>query len=152
IELLVIVKESQKFQSHCGAIATNDEVQLRYADACFNPTVVRLRLNFVHSAWEVKEMGKVSVGLIKDLRNEVEFQIKRLEREIKHRGATGGRVESLYRMKILRKLLCMLLNDGEIVIAVATNSGDKSSTDNKEGVMVKLSKFFRMWSDEQEDD
>jgi len=93
-------------------------------------------------------MGKVSAGLVRELRDEVNFQIARLKREIDLHGATDGKLQSLYRMKIIRKLLSMLLTDGEIVIAGAFGSNDGNEQE-REGLMVKIAKFFKMYNPEE---
>lgn len=95
-------------------------------------------------------MGKVSAGLVRELRDEVNFQIERLRREIRFHGPRDGLLQSLHRMRVIRKLLCMLLNDGEIVLAGAFADTDNSDGNaQREGLMVKIAKFFKMYNPEE---
>ncbi len=94
-------------------------------------------------------MGKVSAGLVKELRDEVNFQIWRLRREIHLHGPRDGLLQSLYRMKVIRELLTMLLADGEIVIAGAFAVDNDGNEQEREGLMVKIAKFFKMYNPEE---
>lgn len=92
-------------------------------------------------------MGKVSAGLVKELRDEINFQIARLKKEIHLHGATDGRLQSLHRMKLLKQVLSMLLSEGEVVLAGVFDSDNSDNSEHHKthvGFWLKAAKFFRM--------
>jgi hypothetical protein len=89
---------------------------------------------------------KVDAQLIAELRKEVGLQIERVRRMIEEQGVRDSWLLSLYRLKVLKKLLTGLLEDGELVLA---NFDERDEGRNREGLMLKIAKFFKMVNPEE---
>jgi hypothetical protein len=89
---------------------------------------------------------KVDAQLVAELRKEVGLQIERVRRMIEEQGARDSWLLSLYRLKVLKKLLTGLLEDGELVLA---NFDHENQSPNREGLMLKIAKFFKMVNPEE---
>jgi hypothetical protein len=96
---------------------------------------------------------KVDAQLVAELRKEVGLQIERVRRMIEEQGARDSWLLSLYRLKVLKKLLTGLLNDGELVLANFDHENQSPVTNrqspNREGLMLKIAKFFKMVNPEE---
>ena len=95
---------------------------------------------------------KVDAKLVAELRREVGLQIERVRRMIEKEGARDAWLESLYRLKTLKRLLTGLLSDGELVLDGYDDhklSVTNCQLPNKEGFLWKLSRFFRMVNPEE---
>ncbi len=89
---------------------------------------------------------KVDAKLVVELKREVGLQIARLQKMIEQQGARDSWLESMYRLKVLKRLLIGLLNDGELVLADWDGNETKQTN---EGVLMKLARFFRMVNEDE---
>jgi hypothetical protein len=91
---------------------------------------------------------KVDAQLVAELRKEVGLQIERVRRMIEEQGVRDSWLLSWYRLKVLKKLLTGLLNDGELVLTDFDERdegrGARDEGRNREGFMFKLARFFKM--------
>jgi hypothetical protein len=87
---------------------------------------------------------KVDAQLVAELRKEVGLQIERVRRMIEEQGARDSWLLSLYRLKVLKKLLTGLLEDGELVLANFDHENQ-----SPKGLMLKIAKFFKMVNPEE---
>jgi hypothetical protein len=96
---------------------------------------------------------KVDAQLVAELRKEVGLQIERVRRMIEQEGARDSWLLSLYRLKVLKRLLTGLLNDGELVLANFDErdegQGVRGEGRDREGLMLKIAKFFKMVNPEE---
>jgi len=90
---------------------------------------------------------KVDAKLVAELRREVGLQIERVRRMIEEHGARDSWLQSLYRLKVLKRLLNGLLRDGELVLDGYDDH--QSQVTNKDGFMWKLARFFKMVNSEE---
>jgi hypothetical protein len=96
---------------------------------------------------------KVDAQLVAELRKEVGLQIERVRRMIEEQGVRDSWLLSLYRLKVLKKLLTGLLEDGELVLANFDERdegrGARDEGRDREGLMLKIAKFFKMVNPEE---
>ena len=90
---------------------------------------------------------KVDAKLVVELKREVGLQIARLQKMIEQQGARDSWLESMYRLKVLKRLLKGLLDDGELVLTGW--DGNEGTKQVNEGVLMKLARLFRMVNEDE---